>query len=89
MFLCLAVDGISSPDTDLKSAHLYVFNEKWPIHIAVGKVQPYEALAIPGDKPAVSHRAIIVCIELECYCAGIAMADIEGQIVHVVMEPVR
>jgi fido (protein-threonine AMPylation protein) len=49
----------------------------------------YKALAIPGDKPAVSHRAIVVCIELESYCAGIAMADVEGQIVHVVMEPVR
>jgi hypothetical protein len=85
----LAVHRPRRRDAARKPDDLAIRYEQRPVHIAMPEVQPYRAAALRGDEAAVAHRAGVVRVELQRHRGRVVRADIERQVLDVIVKPIR
>ena len=85
----LAIDGPRRTNASLESHDFAVPHQKRSIHIPMTKIQADRSARCISQKPAIPDRSGVIGIELKGDCSWIVLADIECQVLHVVMKPIR
>ena len=88
MFECLPVDRSGCANTALKADHLAILHEQRTVHILVTEIKADESTPFGRHESAVPHRTRIVRVELQADRGGIVFADVERDVLDVIVKPV-
>ena len=85
----LAVHAGRRTHTGFKPTDIDVLCDQRAVHVGEAKIEADETAAVAGLDQHIADGTGVVGIELNADAAGVAAADVERQVLHIVVEPVR